>query len=107
MTDWDHTGIQHVPVSSWTMAAEGSKRVKIAGIIDQWQITVVFANIMSGDFLPPQIIYSGQTARCLPSVTFPGDWHARYTQNHWAGEVTTEKYIKRILLPHVVYTKEV
>ena len=94
--NWDHTGIQYMPVSSWTMAAEGSKRVEIAGINDKRQITAVFANTMSGDFLPPQIIYSGKTVRCLPSVTFPGNSHVTYTQNHWANEVTTEKYIKRI-----------
>ena len=30
--NWDHTGIQYVSVSSWTMAKEGSKQVEIAGI---------------------------------------------------------------------------
>ena len=99
--NWDHTGIQYVPVSSWTMAKEGSKRVEIAAISDKRQITAVFANTMSGDFLPPQIIYSGKTTKCLPSIKFPDDWHIKYTQNHWANEVTTEDYIKRILLPYV------
>ncbi len=37
--NWDHTGIHYVPVSSWTMAKEGSKRVEIAGIDDKRQIT--------------------------------------------------------------------
>ena len=27
--NWDHTGLKYVPVSSWTMAKEGSKRVEI------------------------------------------------------------------------------
>lgn len=27
--DWDHTGIDYVPVSNWTMEAEGSKRVAV------------------------------------------------------------------------------
>ena len=99
--NWDHTGIHLVPVSSWTMAKEGSKRVEIAGINDKRQITAIFANTMSGDFLPPQIIYSGKTTKCLPSITFPDDWHVTYTQNHWANEVTTEDYINNILLPYV------
>ena len=99
--NWDHTGIQYVPVSSWTMAKEGSKRVEIAGINDKRQITAVFANTMSGDFLPPQVIYSGKTRKCLPSVKFPNDWSVTYTQNHWANEVTTEEYIKSILLPYL------
>ena len=100
--NWDHTGIHYVPVSSWTMAKEGSKRVEIAGINDKRQITAVFANTMSSDFLPPQIIYAGKTSRCLPSVQFPDDWHVTYTQNHWATKVTTEDYIKKILLPYIV-----
>jgi hypothetical protein len=38
--NWDQTGIHYVPVSSWTMAKEGSKRVEIVGIDDKRQITV-------------------------------------------------------------------
>lgn len=53
--NWDHTGIHYVPVSSWTMAQEGSKCVEITSINDKRQITVVFANTMSGYFLPPQV----------------------------------------------------
>ncbi len=40
--NWDHTGIKYVPVSNWTMAKEGSKRVAIVGIDDKRQITAVF-----------------------------------------------------------------
>ena len=54
--NWDHTGINYVPVSKWTMAKEGSKRVDIVGIDDKRQITAVFGCTMDGDFLPPQII---------------------------------------------------
>ena len=27
--NWEHTGINYIPTSSWTMAEEGSKRVEI------------------------------------------------------------------------------
>ena len=54
--NWDHTGIHYVPMSNWTMAKEGSKRIEISGIDDKWQVTAVLANTMSGDFLSPQII---------------------------------------------------
>ena len=100
--NWDHTGIHYVPVSSWTMAKEGEKRIEIAGVHDKRQITAVFANTMDGDFLPPQIIYSWKTKKCLPSVEFPEDWHITYTQNHWANEATTEDYIMKILVPYAV-----
>ena len=29
--NWDQTGINYVPVSSWTMEQEGSKRVELLG----------------------------------------------------------------------------
>ena len=41
--NWDHTGINYVTVSNWTMEVEGSKKVPIVGLDDKRQITVVFA----------------------------------------------------------------
>ena len=32
---WNHTEIDYVPVSNWTMATEGSKRIKVAGLGDK------------------------------------------------------------------------
>ena len=46
-------GVHYVPVSSWMMAQEGSKRVEIAGIDNKRQITAVFGGTMDGDILPP------------------------------------------------------
>ncbi len=60
------------------MAKEGSKRVEIAGIDNKRQITAVFAGTMAGEFLPPQLIYQGKAAKCLPLVEFPSDWHITY-----------------------------
>ena len=99
--NWDHTGLKYVPVSSWTMAKEGSKKVPIAGLDDKWQITAVFGVTMEGHFLPPQLIYQGKTAACLPSTRFPNDWHITYIATHWANESTTLAYIEKIILPYV------
>ena len=41
--NWDHTGIHYVPVSSYTMEKEGSKRVEIVRIEDKRQIIAVFS----------------------------------------------------------------
>ena len=41
--NWDHTGINYIPVSKWTMEAEGSKRVAATGIEDKRQITAVLS----------------------------------------------------------------
>ena len=99
--NWDHTGIHYIPVSSWTMEKQGSKRVEISGLDDKRQITAVLGVIMSGYFLPPQIIYTGTTTRCLPKVHFPAGWHITFTDNHWANEITTLQYVDNILLPYV------
>ena len=53
----DMTGINYVPVSSWTMEKQGARRVEIVGVDDNRQITAVFGCSMSGDFLPIQVIY--------------------------------------------------
>ena len=104
--NWDHTGLNYVPVSNWTMAEEGSKRVEIVGLDDKHQITAVFGCTMAGDFLPPQIIYTGKTPRCLPSVKFADNWHVTYTTNHWANEETTLAYIENILVPYVTQKRQ-
>ncbi len=44
--NWDHTGL---PVSNWTMAEEGSKRVEIVGLDDKRQKMAVFGCSMGGD----------------------------------------------------------
>lgn len=78
------------------MAKQGSKKVEIVGVSNKRQITAVFAVILSGTFLPPQIIYKGKTKACLPNVTFPRDWHITFSHNHWANETTVKDYITNI-----------
>ncbi len=99
--NWDHTGINYIPVSNWTMEKEGAKHVEIFGVQDKRQMTVVFAGTMTGHFLPPQLIYAGKTKKCLPTVSFPKSWDVIYTQNDWANEETTESYIHSILVPYI------
>ena len=103
--NWDQTGIHYVPVSNWTMAEVGSKRVEIVGADDKRQITAVLCVTMSGHYMPPQIVYAGKTPRCLPKPKFPTDWHATFTENHWSNQVTTLQYIHNVLLPYVTKKK--
>ena len=91
--NWDQTAINYVPVLNWTMAKEGSKKVKIAGVDDKRQITVVLAGALTGELLPLQLIYQGKTEKCLPKVKFPKDWLISYTPNHWCNEITMEAYV--------------
>ena len=99
--NWDQTGIHYIPVSNWTMALEGSKRVEITGVDDKRQITAVFAGTLLGEFRPPQIIYQGKTVKCLPSTESPQDWHVTFSKNHWSNEVTMTTYIQKVLFSYI------
>ena len=104
--NWDQTGINYVPVSSWTMESEGAKRVELAGKDDKRQITAVFGCSLVGDFLPPQLIYQGKTTRCLPQVEVPPDWHITYYVNHWSNESTMKDYVEKIIIPYIQKKRE-
>ena len=98
--NWDQTAIHYVPRSDWTMAKAGSKRVEVAGNDDKRQITAVFGCSLTGDFLPPQLIYQGTTKACHPRVDFPKDWCITHTHNHWSNEDSMIEYIQEIVIPY-------
>ena len=104
--NFDQTGIHYVPVSDWTMAEEGAKRVELVGKDVKRQLTAVFAGSMSGEFLPPQLVYQGKTTRCLPHYDFPSDWHITFSANHWSNEDTMKEYIAYIILPYIHKKRE-
>ena len=56
---------------------------------------------MSGEFLPPQLIYQGKAKGCLPQFQFPSDWDITFTENNWANEIINQQYIVNILLPYL------
>ena len=64
----DHTGINYIPVSKWTMEKELTNHIEIAGIEDKRQFT---GHCRCNEFLPVQLIYQGKTKACLPKVNFP------------------------------------
>ena len=61
----DQTAVNYMPVSNWTMAKKGSKKVLIAGIDG---ITLVLATAMTGKLLPLQLV---------------ADWDVTFSPNHW------------------------
>jgi hypothetical protein len=52
ISNWNQTGLNLVPVSSWTMALKGSKRIKIKGVNDKRPITGLFCGTGLGEFVP-------------------------------------------------------
>ena len=64
MINWNCTRAHYIPVGSWTMAKEGSKRVVIAAMKDTPQITAEIAGTISGKFLQPHLIYADKHQGC-------------------------------------------
>ena len=104
--NWDQTAIKYIPVSNWTMATEGSKRIELIGQDDNRQITATFAGTLTGNFLPIQLVYEGKTARCHPLIDFPKGWHITHTTNHWCNEDTMIDYIKLVIIPYMNETRK-
>ena len=76
----DQTAIKYIPVSTWTMADEGSQQVEIVGADDKGQITAVLAITSSGGFLVPQLKCKETTMKCLPIVHFPDGWGVTFSE---------------------------
>jgi len=104
--NWDQTAIKYIPVSNWTMATEGSKRIELIGQDDKRQITAAFAGTLTGQFLPIQLVYEGKTTKCHPSIEFPKGWHMTHTANHWCNEEKMIEYIKSVIVPYMDDTRE-
>ena len=76
------------------MEEKGSKWVVVTGLNDKRHITAVFCASLTGEFLPVQLIYLGNTQACLPRYVFTGDWIVTYTPHHWSNEEKMIEYIQ-------------
>ena len=93
-------------VSEWTMAKVGSKQVSIVAMDDKREMTVLLSCTLSGELLPPQLIYAGCTPRCHPPVSFLDKWNVTHSVNHWSTEETMLEYLDKILVPYAVETQK-
>ena len=75
--------------------------MQVDGKDDKHQITAVFACTMAGNFLFPQLVYQGKTARYLPRFQFPSGWSITCSENHWCNEETMKLYITDVILPYL------
>ena len=97
--NWDQTALQFVPTGQWTMHHAGEKVIPIANSDDKRQVKAVIAATLTGELLPPQIIYKGKTGRCHPKCIIPKDWDIWHSDNHWSTEDTMKRYMEKILVP--------
>ena len=106
IVNFDQTGTKMVPVSNWTLEIQETKQIDMVGWDDKREVTALLAETLSGELLPPQIIYAGKTARCHPSVNVPAGWDVTHSPNHWSTRETMLEYVDTILSPRMTKRRE-
>ena len=75
----------------------------IKGYIDKRNIALDFVVLLSGEFLPMQIMCGGKTEASQPrGVTFPKGFRVTQNPKHWSYETETLNLIKDIIKPYVM-----
>ena len=46
-----------------------------------------------------QLIYAGETIRCLRNVEFPRSFYFTYTENHWSNQLKTTEHFEKAIFP--------
>lgn len=100
----DHSGCRMCPWGNYTYDVCGVKHVKVIGMDDKRQVTVVVGSALDGTLLPWQVIYAGATRTVIPDVVELAmararGWHFTYTTNNWTNLHTTREYVRFVLNP--------
>ena len=103
----NETALPIIPVSDWTLEEEGATQVALTALDDKRMITAVVAVSLTGEVLPPQLLYEGTTTRCHPrGVTFPSGWDIWHSATHWSNHDTFGRYAAEVLLPWTAERKK-
>ena len=73
---------------------------------DKRQITAVLGITLTGEYLPPQLIYQGETLCCHPKVLFLQEWDIWHSDNHWSTEDTMSRHIEKIVVLYLSQNRE-
>jgi hypothetical protein len=98
--NFDQTGLNVTPTSEWTMEQRGAPDIEIICKEDKRQITCVLACSLTGELLPPQLVYGGKTNRCHPDFSFPDGWDIAHSPNHWSNAETMIQDVDNIIAPY-------
>ena len=102
----DQSPSKYVPTENVKMAETGSKHVSKKGGNDKRGITVTLSETITGKVLPFQLIYTGKTARSLPSVEFPNGFCLSYNLKHWSNEDETINLFESVVDPYFCQVRE-
>jgi hypothetical protein len=107
-SDQTQVVFSHGATSTWNKS--GVKQVSAVSAEEKRSFTLNVGISMSGEALPFQAMFSGQTSWSLPSTSTPKytevteNLHFRFlptkTENHWSTQATMELYVHEILAPY-------
>ena len=104
--NWDQTPLQYIPAEKWTMEAEGTSNVSIAGGADKKALSAIFTVTLSGEFLPMHLVYLGKTSQSLPKHIFPTGFSLTKNPSHWSNKETMMLYINDVLEPYMTAKRD-
>ena len=107
IVNFDQTGTKMVPVSEWTLEIQGTKQIDVVGLDDKREVTVLLAVSLSGNLLPPQVIYAGKTRRCHPNANVPDGWNVTRFGSHWSTQDTMVEYVDMVLAPYMAEQQQI
>ena len=87
-----------VPTS--TFALIGAEQVRIRGVANKAQVTVMETIDADGGSLKRSIIFPGKTARVHPALSYD-NVHYDHSVSHWSTPETMIRWADEVLIPHV------
>ena len=93
--NYDETMVLFNTLRRTTLARRGSKAVIITNDDQKGGITALIAATASGKLLKTQLIFSGTTARSLPSIQDPNLVYSQSQQPYWSSSIKCLSLIKR------------
>ncbi|THV03410.1 hypothetical protein K435DRAFT_835856 [Dendrothele bispora CBS 962.96] len=113
LINMDQTGIMVLLTRGRTWDEKGARQVDIHGTDEKRAYTLCVASSADGDFLPFQQVWSGKSARSIPSKEALGYWDARdagfdfewadskKATSHFSTLKTMKEWMVQILRPYI------
>ena len=100
------TPSKYVPTSSVSMAEKNPKNVPKQEVDDKRAITLTFAEALSGDMLPFQMIYADKTSSLFPTAKFSEGFLLGFNKLQWSNEKETLRLLKEVISPYITKVKK-
>ena len=97
----DQTPSKFVPGCDKALAKKSCKSVPVTRSADKRMTTSTFSIILTGKFLPVQLIYGGKTSKTIPAVSFPSDFVINVNEKHYSNKREALNMLENVIIPYV------